>query len=331
MLKKRILVLSSANIDFVQQVERVPYAGETVLESSGSYEYLPGGKGANSAITFSRLGAECVFTCKLGSDQNAAKLKSLYRAEGIDTRFIYEEQGCHTGLASIFVEKTGKNRIVVYPGANAFLRPEDVEEPFNCYPDALFLQLEIPAEAVIEACRIAHERDIPVFVDAAPGRADFPLGDMGHVEIFSPNETECQAFTGIRPVDESSSLRAAIRLSGMVDAGYIVLKLGGRGAFLYDGSEYYVFPAEQVKAVDSTAAGDVFSAAMTYSYVQNGNIQSAIRMASIAAAISVTRRGASTSIPTFAEIMKFRNSQKQESSASHVESAEQAAGGEEEA
>lgn len=310
-MKKRILVVSSANIDFVQQVERVPYAGETVLEA-GSYEYLPGGKGANSAITFSRLGGECVFACKLGADQNAVKLKSLYKAEGIDTRFIYETPELPTGLASILVEKTGKNRIIVYPGANSALRPEDVEEPFNCYPDALFVQFEIPDDAVLEACRIAHEREIPVFVDAAPARSDFPLKALGRVEIFSPNESECQIFTGILPVDEASALRAAIRLSGMVDAKYIVIKMGAHGAFLYDGSEYYVFPAEQVKAVDATAAGDVFTAAMTYSYVQNGNIHSAIRMANIAAAIAVTRMGASSSIPTLAEVMEYRNAVKQD-------------------
>ncbi len=307
-MKKRILVVSSANIDFVQQVERVPYAGETVLEAEGTYEYLPGGKGANSAITFARLGGDCVFTCKLGSDQNAGKLKSLYKAEGIDTRFIYEEPGRLTGLASIMVEKTGKNRIIVYPGSNAALTKEDIEEPFNCYPDALFVQFEIPDEAVLEACRIARIKEIPIFVDAAPARADFPLKELGSVEIFSPNESECQTYTGILPVDETSALRAAIRLSGMVEAKYIVIKMGSAGAFLYDGEEYYVFPAENVKPVDTTAAGDVFTAAMTYSYVQNGNIHSAIRMANIAAAISVTRPGASTSIPTLAEIMEFRNS-----------------------
>lgn len=305
-MKKRVLVVSSANIDFIQNVDRVPYAGETVMDREATYSYVPGGKGANSAIAFARFGADCVFVCRLGADQNGARLKSLYRSEGIDTRFIIEDKDAPTGLASIIVEKSGKNRIMVFPGANAALTPAELEDPFTCYPDAVYLQLEISDEAVIEASRLAAERGIPVFVDAAPARLDFPLSSLGRVEIFSPNESECRVFTGITPVNEESALRAAIRLKKQVDAKYIVIKLGERGAFMFDGSEYFVYPAESVTPVDTTAAGDVFTAVMTYSYIQNGNIHSAIRMANVAAAISVTREGASTSIPTLAEVLEYR-------------------------
>ena len=306
-MKKRILVISSANIDFVQNVERLPYSGETIVEAGGSYHYTPGGKGANSALAFARSGADCVFVCKVGADSNGAKLKSLYRAEGIDTRFIIEDRENPTGLASIIVENGGKNRITVFPGANANIKAEDLEEAFNCYPDAVYLQFEIADEAVLEACRLAAERGIPVFVDAAPARCDYPLEKLGKVEIFSPNESECRVYTGITPSNEESALRAAIRLKNMVDAKYIVIKMGEHGAFMFDGKEYFVYPAEKVVPVDTTAAGDVFTAVMTYSYVQNGNIHSAIRMANVAAAISVTRAGASTSIPTLAEVLEFRD------------------------
>lgn len=309
-MKKRILVVSSANIDFVQNVERLPYSGETIVETNGTYSYTPGGKGANSALTFARFGADCVFVCKVGADANGAKLKSLYKAEGIDTRFIVEDKENPTGLASIIVENGGKNRITVFPGANNNMQPEDLEEAFTSYPDAVYIQFEIADAAVIEACRLAAERDIPVFVDAAPARFDYPLDKLGKVEIFSPNETECRIYTGITPSCEESALRAAIRLKGMVQAKYIVIKMGERGAFMFDGKEYFVYPPENVIPVDTTAAGDVFTAAMTYSYAQNGNIHSAIRMANIAAAISVTRAGASTSIPTLAEVIEFREKKK---------------------
>lgn len=309
-LKKRVLVVSSANIDFIQNVERVPYAGETVMDREATYSYVPGGKGANSAIAFARFGADCVFVCRLGADQNGARLKSLYRSEGIDTRFIIEDKNAPTGLASILVERGGKNRIMVFPGANAAMTASELEEPFTCYPDAVYLQLEIADEAVVESCRLAAERGIPVFIDAAPARLDFPLSSLGHVEIFSPNENECRVFTGITPSNEDSALRAAIRLRKQVDAKYIVIKLGERGAFMFDGKEYYVYPAESVTPVDTTAAGDVFTAVMTYSYIQNGNIHSAIRMANVAAAISTTRAGASTSIPTLSEVLEYRESKK---------------------
>jgi len=305
MAKQRILVISSANIDFVQKMRRVPYAGETVAETDMGYSYVPGGKGANSAISFARFGADCVFTCKVGRDANAKRLVQLYKSEGIDTRYILEDPEVPTGLASILVEENGKNRIIVYPGANMTLSADDIEEPFNCYPDALYLQLEIPDEAVIEASKRANESGIPVFIDAGPARLDFPLDRLGKVEIFSPNESETRIFTGIAPNNEENCVRAAIKLSTLVDAKYIVIKLGERGAFIFDGKEYYMVPAENVTAVDTTAAGDVFTAVMTYVYLQNGNIVSAVKYATCAAALSVMKEGASTSIPTRAEVIAY--------------------------
>ena len=305
MAQKRILVISSANVDFVQQMRRVPYAGETVAETDYGYDYLPGGKGANSAISFARMGADCVFQCKVGRDSGAKRLLSVYKNEGIDTRYVGIDDKLPTGLASVLVEESGKNRIIVYPGANVSLTAEEVEEAFNCYPDAVFLQFEIPDEAVIEASRRADEAGIPLFIDAGPARLDFPLDKLGKVEIFSPNEVETRVFTGITPATEESCLRAAIKLRSKVDAKYIVLKLGDRGSFIFDGREYYVIPAEKVDAVDTTAAGDVFSAVMTYVYLQNGNIVSAVKYATCAAAIAVSRMGASTSVPTLKEVIGF--------------------------
>ena len=181
MVKKRILVISSANIDFVQRMRRVPYSGETVTEMDNGYSYVPGGKGANSAITFSRLGADCVFACKLGRDANGKRLSAIYAKEGIDTRYIWEDDEHPTGLASILVEENGKNRIIVYPGANNYITPADIEEPFTCYPDAVYMQLEIPFDAVVEETRRANEADIPVFIDAGPASVDYDLSRLGKV------------------------------------------------------------------------------------------------------------------------------------------------------
>ena len=305
MKRERILVISSANIDFVQRMRRVPYSGETVVETGAGYSYVPGGKGANSAITFARFGADCVFACKVGRDSNARRLTSLYQREGIDTRYILEDPDAPTGLASILVEDNGKNRIIVYPGANMTLGADDIEAGFTCYPDAVYLQFEIPDEAVIEASRRANAEGIPLFIDAGPARLDFPLDKLGPVEIFSPNETETRVFTGTSPSTEESCLRAAIKLSALVNAKYYVLKLGERGAFIYDGRDYTVVPAENVTAVDTTAAGDVFSAVMTYVYLQNRNIVSAVKYATCAAALSVQRPGAYTSIPTREEVVAY--------------------------
>lgn len=309
-MKKRILVVSSANIDLVQRVRRVPEGGETVIEQN-SYSYVPGGKGANSALAFARIGADTVFCTKMGRDDNAKKLKKLYGAEGIDTRFIGEDKELPTGLASILVEDSGQNRIIVYPGANRSLNENDVEESFTCYPDGVFIQFEIPDEASVAAARFARENNIPFFVDAGPARADYPLEKLQGVEILSPNETECEILTGIAPDSVQNCLKACIRLGTVTEAKYVVLKLGHRGCFVYDGKYYNIVPAQKVNVVDTTAAGDVFTAALSYAYLQKGDILEAARFANLAGAICVSREGASTSIPTLKEIKAFAKSMKE--------------------
>ncbi len=309
-MKKRILVVSSANIDFVQRVKKIPEGGETVIETLG-YSYVPGGKGANSALSFARLGADTVFCTKVGRDDNAKKLRELYSTEGIDTRFICEDREEPTGLASIIVEENGQNRIIVYPGANKCLSENDVEEAFTCYPDGVFIQFEIPTEAVVAAARFAREKEIPFFVDAGPARADFPLEELCGVEIISPNETECEILTGIRPDSVQNCLKAAIRLATVTEAKYVVLKLGHRGSFVYDGKYYNIIPSHKVAVADTTAAGDVFTAALSYAYLKKGDILEAARFATIAGAICVSREGASTSIPYLSEINEFAKALKE--------------------
>ena len=153
---KRILVISSANMDFVQRMRRVPERGETVTESL-SYSYVPGGKGANSAVAFARLGTACVFCTCLGDDENGKVLRSLYEKEGIDTSHIAVSSEVPTGLASILVEEDGSNRIIVYPGANAVISRENIKAAFDCLPDAVYVQFEISEDAVIYASELAQE------------------------------------------------------------------------------------------------------------------------------------------------------------------------------
>ena len=311
-MKHRILVVSSANIDFVQRMARLPRQGETIVEAA-AYSYVAGGKGSNSAVTFARLGADTVFCAKVGKDENGARLKRVYSEEGIDTRFVFEDPAAPTGLASIVVEEAdGANRIVVYPGANGALTPDNVEEAFTCYPDGVFVQLEVPVETVYAAARFARDNEIPLFVDAGPVPKDFDLASLGRVEILSPNETECQALTGIVPDSAENCLKAAIRLAATVETNYVVLKLGSRGSFVYDGKYYHVIPAQKVHAVDTTAAGDVFTAALSYAYLQKGDILEAARFATYAAALSVTREGAVPSVPTLQQVKQFAAQKKEE-------------------
>lgn len=305
-MNKRILVVSSANLDFVQRMHRLPNSGETVIEGTDfGYSYVPGGKGANSAVSFARLKDDCIFCTCLGADNNGARLKAVYEREGIDTRFIAQSRNTPTGLASILVEEDGANRIIVYPGANEKLTVSDIEEAFTSYPDAVYLQFEISEQAVLAAAQFAQEKDIPLFVDAGPARADFPLDQLGPLEIFSPNETEARIYTGIEPTGGEGCLRCAIKLSTMVDAKYIVIKLGGRGAYIYDGKYYHIVPSIPVTVADTTAAGDTFTAALTHFYMEGKDIVTATHLANCAAAIGVSRPGAYSSIPTLEEVLAF--------------------------
>lgn len=303
-MKSRVLVVSSANMDFVQNVAKIPEAGQTIVTDS-TYSYIPGGKGANSAVTFARLGADTVFCARVGRDQNGATLRRIYEREGIDTRFVIEDAESATGLASIIVEEDGTNRIIVYPGANSNVGENEIEEAFTTYPDAVYLQFEIPFEAVSIAADYAFEKKIPLFVDAGPVSEAVDISKLRRVEILSPNETECEALTGIYPDSIENCLKACIRLCSMVEIKYVVLKLGRRGAFVYDGKYYHIVQGYRVDALDTIAAGDIFTAALTYAYLKKGDVLEATRFANLAAALSVTREGAYSSIPTLAEVKEF--------------------------
>lgn len=301
-----ILIISSANMDFVMPLSSLPTRGQTIIET-GAYHYVPGGKGANSAVAVARLGGHCTFCAKLGCDDNGDALAALYEREGIDCRALCRSKDTPTGLAAILVEADGANRIVVYPGANMTLTEEDIDRALDTRPDALYLQLEISHAAVLYAAREAAARSIPVFLDAGPADATFALEQLPPLVLLSPNETEAEIFTGIAPDNEEACLACAKALSKRVHAQYIVLKLGGRGAYLYDTAKDKgsLLPALPAKAVDTTAAGDAFTAALTLSYLQTGDMEKAVCYGNAVGALTVSRAGASSSIPTKDEVEIF--------------------------
>ncbi|MBR5514856.1 MAG: ribokinase [Clostridia bacterium] len=305
MNKPRILTVGSANIDLMARITKFPSVGQTVKEKSG-YEYKPGGKGANAAYAVHRMGGESIFCAKLGNDTHGARLNSIYANSGMDTRFISQCSHERTGLAMVMVEPNGNNRIVVYPGANEYLGRGDVENAVLCYPDAILLGFEIPVETVIATAEFAKELDIPLIVDAGPAEKNFPLEYLGKVEVFSPNETETYIYTGIKPDTTDKCLKACMALLNRVDAKVIVLKLGSKGCYVFDGTYFYVMPAYSVDVQDTTAAGDVFTAAFAVEYMRNGkNFKRAAAYANMAGALCVTKDGAFESVPSHSDICDF--------------------------
>ena len=198
MCAKRILTVGSTNIDFVLTTPYLPAPGET-LRSGGEYSFMPGGKGANAAAAAAAFGADSVFCTRVGDDAYGDRMLRALEERGINTKYVRVDRHEQTGLAVITVEKDGTNRIIVYPGANDKINLGDLEAAFTCYPDAVLVQFEINRDTVISAARLAADESIPLIVDAGPATPDFPLEKLERVEILTPNETETEILTGIRP------------------------------------------------------------------------------------------------------------------------------------
>lgn len=302
---KRILVVGSANMDFIMNCERLPSVGETILTYE-DYGYAAGGKGANCAVAASLLGADTLFCSRIGNDNHGQRLRKLYTDCGIDPRFITIDTTAQTGLAVVMVENSGNNRIVVYPGANFKLCERDVDDAVEAKPDAILTQFEIGEDIVIHTAKRAKAMNIPFFVDAGPARRDYPIEKLEKIEIISPNETETELLTGIRPADVESCLRASSALFNRAEIKYVVLKLGERGCFIYDGKYCDIVMPYDVEAIDTTAAGDAFTSALTYRYMANGkDISDACNFANAVGALTTTKRGAAPALPELKTVEEF--------------------------
>jgi ribokinase len=303
----KILTVSSANMDLVLTTEKVPLGGETFISREG-YQYVPGGKGANSALAFARLGGDSVFCTSVGSDPNGDALVSLYDRSGINTEYIERSTVAPTGLAAIILEKEcAQNRIIVYPGANMLISDSRIDEAIDSKPDAVFMQFEIATDAILYTAKKAAEKNIPIFFDAGPANPSFPYEKLPRLALFSPNETECEILTGVSPTDEASCMKAAKVLLSKMDAEYIVLKLGGNGCYVYKNGEEKGkhCPSYPIEKVDTTAAGDAFTAGLTLEYLACGDMVRAAKYANAVGAITVSRMGASSSIPERGEVEAF--------------------------
>ena len=304
-MSKRILVIGSSNMDLSLNMYKLPEKGETLVDDGG-VAYTPGGKGANAAIAFKNLGAECVFATKLGADMHGQKLYEYYKSCGINTSNIKVDRDFPTGFATVIKESDGQNRIIYYPGANTHITKENLMEAFSCMPDAVYVGFEVSFETALLAAKIASERAVPIFIDASPADKNYQLELLPYVEVFSPNETETKEYTDILPLGVDSSLRAAHALWKRVKCRYLVIKQGARGVFIYDGKHYSIVSAYRPdKVVDSTAAGDAFTAALTLEYLRCGDIMLAAKYGAAAGALTVSKDGASSSVPTAEELSNF--------------------------
>lgn len=303
-----VLVVGSVNSDLVLRTARLPLAGESLIGTD--YCRVAGGKGANQAVAAARLGATVTFVGKTGTDPEGESLKAGLFTEGVRTDFVTCCSSTKTGLAVITVDDKGQNSIVVIPGANSQVTEEEVRAAFctGSY-DAVMLQFEIPPQIVIAACRLAHAQGVPVVLDAGPAQV-FPLEQLQGVHILTPNETETFILTGIKPETRQDAQTAAEILLRRSHAMAVVLKLGDRGSMFCssDGVSEHL-PAYAIEAVDTTAAGDAFTAAMTIKYLQTGNLRRAVMLGNAAGALAAMNVGAQPSLPTALMLEEFDKNQ----------------------
>jgi ribokinase len=296
-----IVVIGSLNMDFVLSVERLPLPGETIL--GHGFRMVPGGKGANQAHVAAKLatnGTGVRMVGLVGMDSFGNALKASLTDVGVDVRGVVDTVAEATGIAFIHVDDAGQNSITVAPGANGVLSARDIASQRWVLDGArcVLLQLEIPIETVVEGLRIARQKAATCILDPAPARA-LPKEILELVDILTPNENEACVIAGVPPkrvsVDDAIVLGQRIRESGV---GSVIVKLGDRGCVYCGPDESFTVPAFPVRAVDSTAAGDTFNAALAVALAEGAAMEDALRFANAAAAVSVTRAGAQTSAPS---------------------------------
>jgi ribokinase len=290
-------------MDLVVKAPRIPVAGETILGEH--FIMTPGGKGANQAVAAAKLGAKVYLVAKLGDDVFGQESLNNFREVGINTQYVVQTKEAPSGMALITVAQEGNNVIVVAPGANGRLSPGDIEAARSIISSArvLVVQLEVPLETVEFAAHLAHDCDVPVILDPAPARE---LGSelLGMIDVLTPNETEARILTGTEVADEDSARTACESLLERGVKG-VILTMGAKGFLLADGGRMEFVRAVEADAVDATAAGDAFAGSLAVGLARRQGLFDAAVFANYVAALSVTKMGAQSSMPSRQAVEAF--------------------------
>jgi len=299
-MKSSILVIGSTNTDMVIKADHLPAPGETIL--GGSFFMNPGGKGANQAVAAKRLGGEVTFIAKTGNDIFGERSLQLFKDEGIDTTYMIADRANPSGVALITIDKNAENCIVVASGANAALTPVDLLPATDAIKQAgtILMQLEIPLETVLYVAKMAAANQCKMILNPAPA-CELPDALFKHIAIITPNKKEAEMLSGIsiNGMEDVHAAAVAIREKGVET---VIITLGPEGAFISNKDMEQLVPATAVKAVDTTAAGDVFNGALAVALAEGHALVDAVDFGCRAAAISVTRLGAQSAAPYRSEL-----------------------------
>ncbi|ELI1838531.1 ribokinase [Vibrio fluvialis] len=299
----KLVVLGSVNADHVLQVPSFPRPGETL--HGRNYQVIPGGKGANQAVAAARLKADIGFIACVGDDSFGINIRESFKLDGMNISGVKMHPNCPTGIAMIQVSDSGENSICISAEANARLTAEAIEPDLARIREAkyLLMQLETPIDGIVKAAQVAKEARTNVILNPAPAR-ELPDELLSCVDVITPNETEAEVLTGITVTDDESAQLAADALHRK-GIEIVMITLGAKGVWLSQNGRGTLIPGFRVQATDTTAAGDTFNGALVTGLLEEMPLESAIKFAHAAAAISVTRFGAQTSIPNRAEVDAF--------------------------
>lgn len=306
---KKIVVVGSINMDLVTLCERAPRAGETLLGKK--FLQIPGGKGANQAVAMGKLRSDVVMLGKVGTEGMGDILIKSMEKDGVNIENIEETEEA-TGIAKIIVEENGQNRILVVPGANFEVDEKyiDTHEKILRESDMVVCQLEIPIETVKYTLKKAKELGKITLLNPAPA-AHLDEEIIKNSDYIVPNETELEILTGIK-TDTEEGIEQAAKFLLEKGVKALIVTLGSRGCLLMTKDIKKYYSAYKVKAIDTTAAGDSFIGGFVNGLSNELTLDESINRGMITAAISVTRLGAQTSIPTLEEILEFKGEKNEE-------------------
>lgn len=298
---KKVLVAGSSNVDFVLRVSEMARKGETI--SAKSFRKVPGGKGANQACAVGKLGGACTFLSAMGLDDLGDLVSASLEQAGVDLSKVLKVAEVPTGMAMISVDDAGENSIVIVPGANESCDVRYISENQRCIEDAeiLLTQMEIPMDAVQQILSIAKKSGTITILNPAPAPEHIPPEILKGLDYITPNETELETLTGMKTetIEEIGAAAESLLARGVRN---VLVTMGSRGAYLCNSGGKKLYPAYSVTPVDTTAAGDTFNAGLVVGLAEDMNLSDAIHLANVAAALSTTRMGAQTSIPTRQEV-----------------------------
>lgn len=298
-----LCVVGSSNVDLTFRTCRLPRTGETIFGDAFHVDY--GGKGANQAVIAAKIGARVTIVTKLGRDFFARQIRYNFGVNGIDRTYVLEDKGHSTGVAAIFVDDQAQNCIIVIPGANRNLVPEEVRQSSSAIQAAkvVLCQLEIPLETTLEAFRIAKAAGVRTVLNPAPA-ISLPDELLQLTDYCIPNETEIELLTG-QAAGTVEKAETAARTLLQRGPRTVIVTLGEQGVLVVTSEKAEHFPAVPVEAVDTTGAGDAFIGTFGYLLAEGMPLAESVRRANALAALSVTQLGTQLAFPTRATAEAF--------------------------